>query len=66
MNLRPNAADSVTRVVNQIKAKLDMELGPMALASHQRPANFFKLSSEQQWEIDKHLGILDWDGDPHS
>lgn len=30
--------------------------------SFQRPANYFKLSSERQWEIDKSLGILDWMG----
>ena len=32
-------------------------------ASFQRPKNFFKLSAERQWEIDKELGILDWEGD---
>ena len=31
-------------------------------ASFQRPKNFFKLSPERQWEIDKYLGILDWMG----
>ena len=31
--------------------------------SFQRPTNFFFLSAEQQWEIDKQLGILDWKGD---
>ena len=30
--------------------------------SFQRPTNFFKLSGERQWEIDKELGILDWIG----
>lgn len=30
--------------------------------SFQRPKNFFKLTSQEQWEIDKVLGILDWDG----
>jgi hypothetical protein len=30
--------------------------------SFQRPSNFLKLSPEQQWEIDKELGILDWAG----
>lgn len=28
----------------------------------QRPLNFEELSSEEQWGIDKELGILDWDG----
>ncbi len=27
-----------------------------------RPKDFFKLSSQQQWNIDKDLGILDWEG----
>lgn len=27
-----------------------------------RPANFKKLSVQEQWDIDKALGILDWDG----
>ncbi len=31
--------------------------------SFQRPSNFFHLSGEEQWEIDKRLGILDWQGD---
>jgi len=31
--------------------------------SFQRPNNYFKLSGERQWEIDKELGILDWIGD---
>jgi hypothetical protein len=30
--------------------------------SFQRPKNFFKKSTEEQWEIDKKLGILDWRG----
>lgn len=30
--------------------------------SFERPKNYFKLSAEQQWEIDKELGILDWRG----
>lgn len=31
--------------------------------SFERPSNYFKLSPERQWEIDKDLGILDWIGD---
>ncbi len=30
--------------------------------SFQRPKNYFNLSSAEQWEIDKQLGILDWEG----
>ena len=31
--------------------------------SFERPSNYFKLSAEQQWDVDKSLGILDWNGD---
>ncbi len=30
--------------------------------SFQRPTNYFELSGEEQWAIDKRLGILDWIG----
>jgi hypothetical protein len=30
--------------------------------SFQRPHNFFKLSADEQYDIDKELGILDWQG----
>jgi len=30
--------------------------------SFKRPRNYFYLSPERQWEIDKQLGILDWEG----
>lgn len=32
-------------------------------ASFQRPKNFFRLSPQEQWAIDKELGILDWIGE---
>jgi hypothetical protein len=31
--------------------------------SFKRPKNFLKLSSERQYEIDKELKILDWQGE---
>lgn len=31
-------------------------------ASFGRPANYFSLSARDQYEIDKRLGILDWQG----
>lgn len=34
--------------------------------SFQRPSNFFTLTTREQWEIDKKLGILDWEGDSPS
>lgn len=30
--------------------------------SFKRPKNFRSLSPEEQWRIDKELGILDWEG----
>jgi len=30
--------------------------------SFKRPSNYFKLSPREQWDIDNHLGILDWEG----
>ena len=30
--------------------------------SFERPRDYFKLSAEAQWAIDKQLGILDWQG----
>jgi hypothetical protein len=38
-------------------------LSPEAEKAKQRPADFEDLSAREQWEIDKELGILDWDGD---
>lgn len=34
----------------------------MAIEAEKRPDNYKELSPEEQWEIDKELGILDWDG----
>lgn len=31
-------------------------------ASFRRPKDYFSLSAESQWAIDKSLGILDWEG----
>lgn len=31
--------------------------------SFERPSNFFDLTPEEQWNIDKKLGILDWMGE---
>jgi len=30
--------------------------------AQKRPPNYEKLSPQEQWAIDKELGILDWDG----
>jgi len=34
----------------------------MFQAACRRPKNYFDLPLEKQWEIDKALGILDWEG----
>ncbi len=38
-------------------------LGPHAEAATRRPASYCELSTQSQWDIDKRLGILDWDGE---
>ena len=45
---------------------LEGEFGPMTQAAHKRPDDFGQLIPADQWLVDKHLGILDWDGEPHS
>jgi len=40
--------------------------GPQAKMVALRPSNYDTLSGEEQWEIDKGLGILDWNGDPNT
>jgi hypothetical protein len=37
-------------------------IGPLSKASQKRPDNYYDLPSDQQWAIDKKLGILDWNG----
>lgn len=34
----------------------------MSRIAQRRPGNYSDLSPQEQWEIDKELGILDWDG----
>lgn len=41
----------------------DEKFKEMFELSFLRPRNFFKLPPEQQWDIDKMLGILDWSED---
>jgi hypothetical protein len=38
-------------------------LGPQAQRATERPANYCELSAQSQWDVDKGLGILDWDGE---
>jgi hypothetical protein len=39
-----------------------MDYRPPAVRAKSRPANYLELEPREQWEIDKQLGILDWDG----
>lgn len=43
--------------------EIQMSERQMFEKSFERPSNYFKLSSQQQWEIDSKLGILDWNGE---
>ena len=59
----------VTRIAQAERHNPTSEHGPgsqplseKAMKAKQRPANFSQLSAEEQWSIDKELGILDWDG----
>jgi hypothetical protein len=38
------------------------QLGAQAQQATLRPIDYAELSPEEQWAIDKRLGILDWDG----
>ncbi len=42
----------------------DGVLGEQCRLAQQRPSNFLKLDADTRWEIDKRLGILDWNGEP--
>jgi hypothetical protein len=46
-----------------VKVELVDRKGPLAKKAAQRPSNYGELAAGTQWEIDKSLGILDWDGD---
>jgi hypothetical protein len=37
-------------------------LSPQAEKAKQRSPNYEQLSGQEQWDEDKELGILDWDG----
>lgn len=47
----------------KIKQKKPLTQKEMAEKAKERPDNFEKLSAREQWEIDKELGILDWEGE---
>lgn len=51
----------------EIWKKLEQQIwaapSDMAQKAKRRPPNYAKLSAREQWDIDKRLGILDWDGE---
>lgn len=74
-NCKPVDVSTIDKVIaahratiNRLKALKAMfvntqaPLSECARAAARRPSNYGRLSGEQQWEIDKELGILDWDG----
>lgn len=54
-------ADRIRTFVAQGKARTERNKW-MAARAMWRPGNYNTLSAQDQWEIDKQLGILDWDG----
>lgn len=58
----PDGAKQIDSVL-YLKKERPMTEREMFERSFKRPSNFFKLSGEEQWAIDKKLGILDWIGE---
>jgi hypothetical protein len=54
----------IQRLIEQAK-EADRPLGPMASLARQRPVNYCELTPQSQWDIDKRLGIIDWNGAWH-
>ncbi len=60
-------ADGEIKFAREVRAgcwdhRLDVTRAILFEKSFERPRNYFDLSEEAQWEIDKGLGLLDWDG----
>lgn len=62
---RNTDVEKSTPIYNPIDHRNLKPGGPLYNAALKRPANYINLSQQRQWEIDKSLGILDWDGDPN-
>lgn len=53
------------KYIASLQAKADAAgkpLGPQAQRASCRPSDYAELSPQVQWDIDKSLSILDWDG----
>lgn len=53
---------TINRLITEARKLMDGGLGPMATQARKRPSDYARLSPEEQWAIDKSLGILDWSG----
>jgi len=53
------------RFIERLEAEAKRTGRPLsdgAQRAKRRPINYCELSPEEQWAVDKQLGILDWDG----
>ena len=51
-----------SRVLISTESLEKSTLGPQATLALCRPSNYHELSAQEQWDVDRNLGILDWDG----
>lgn len=65
---RPVTTAVIDDMVKEHQSTIDalraipVPVSEMAERARRRPSNYNKLSGQEQWDIDKELGILDWDG----
>ena len=57
----PHTDTEIRRVEKMLAEELGISWG--ALKAQSRPTNYHQLPDGDQWSIDAHLGILDWDGE---
>jgi len=55
--------DKFIKTLKTKAKKAGKSLGPQAEAATRRPSNYCEMSPQAQWDVDKSLGILDWDGE---
>lgn len=63
MSKKKSAQDEYIDTLREKAKKAGKSLGPQAQAATRRPSNYAELSAQSQWDVDKRLGILDWDGE---
>jgi len=59
---RPLETGTVRELCWRCADTMDLTTLDQRLAAARRPSNYADLSAQDQWTIDKELGILDWDG----